>query len=126
MGPSRRMLPLDAPTASKRSWSGAGRALSSATVNPMWSSRPRLTWRGEAVGRGVVPDDLEDVQHHVSGDDAHGGCGGAGTEHDGRFEADAVFVEGAAAVEIGRHHGDVAHAHRFAPLRIFRSGPHTL
>ena len=31
-----------------------------------------------------------------------------------RFEADGLLVEGAVAVEIGRHHRDVAHAHRLA------------
>jgi hypothetical protein len=31
-----------------------------------------------------------------------------------RFEADGLLVEGAEAVEIGRHHRDVAHAHRLA------------
>ena len=75
--------------------------------------------RGEAVGCGIVPDDLEQLQHDVSRHhDGLAGVAGAGAEDDGRFETDGVFVEGAKSVEIGRHHGDVAHAHQLAHLRF--------
>ena len=71
------------------------------------------------------------MQHDVArGEDGLAGVALAGTEDDGRLEADGVLVEGAEAVEISRHHRDVAHAHPVAHLRcpgsLPASDPHTL
>ena len=87
-----------------------------ATVKPRWSSRPRSNIVGpKPWAVGVVAGHLEDVEHDLAGGE-HGlaSVAGSGAEDQRRLEADDVLVERAVAVQIARHHSDVADPARHA------------
>jgi hypothetical protein len=126
IGPTRRMTPLDASTATNRSSdSSSARGIGNGEAEVVESSAFEHR-RAEAVDRRVVPGHLEDLQHDLLGEE-HGlaSLRRPGTEQ-GRLESADLLVEDAVAVQIPRHHGDAAdptrHAHR-APVR---TGPHTM